>query len=585
MNINAYRTHQTSQIADLTAGTELTLCGWIHKIRNFGNLVFIDLRDRWGIVQLVVESEQTELLKQVEEFRSEFVISATGTLRLRDAAAVNKDMKTGHLEVVLSQITCLNKALPPVFSISDDTQQVDEVNRLKYRYLDLRRPKVFEKFALRHTIAQTIRQALNTLDFLEVETPMLTKSTPEGARDYLVPSRVQQGKWFALPQSPQLFKQLLMMSGFERYYQIVKCFRDEDLRADRQPEFTQVDIEASFVNQYSIRSMINGVLEKVFEVAGIPYAQPLEMTYEKAMSTYGSDKPDLRFGLQFACLNETFKQTSFQVFSSVLQQSGVIAGLCVPNGVSQLSRKILDSFTAVVEPFGLKGVAWIHRQPDGQVTSSILKFLTPDELDSIFNQLQVNPGDTVILVAHQHHESAYSALGQVRLALADQLKLRDESYRLLWVTDFPLFEKDLKTGEVMSKHHPFTSPHPDDVALLETAPEKVRSLAYDIVLNGSEIGGGSIRIHDSAVQERIFKLLQLSEKDISDKFGFFVQALQYGTPPHGGIALGLDRLVMMLSGAQSIRDVIAFPKTTTASCPLTEAPSTPSAAQLKELGL
>ena len=571
-----YRNHPILDILSLPLGSSVTLCGWVHKVRDLGGLVFLDLRDRSGLVQIVFETSPLVSLKQ------EFVIQVTGVLRARSQK--NPNLPTGQIELVVTQVQVLNEALPPVLSVSEDHPS-DEVTRLKYRYLDLRKPANLQKFKLRHQVTSAIRNTLNKLGFLDVETPLLTKSTPEGARDYLVPSRVQKGRFFALPQSPQLFKQLLMMSGFEKYYQIVKCFRDEDLRADRQPEFTQVDIEASFVNQESIMTLTEAILHDVFQLIGVELPQKLPvLSYQEAMESYGSDKPDLRFGLAFKEAGSLMNQGTFQVFNTLVQEGGCIKGFCVPGGASQLSRKVMDELLEKVAPLGIKGLSWMHIQADGSVQSPLSKFYTPEQLTEIVSFFEANPTDTILMLAHAKRSVVLEALCQLRLHLGDKLGLKKAGFAPLWVVDFPLFERD-DQGGLQAMHHPFTSPHPEDIHLLDSTPEQARALAYDIVLNGTEIGGGSIRIHSSILQEKLFGLLQLTPTQIHDKFGFFVEALKYGTPPHGGIALGLDRLVMMLAGASSIREVIAFPKTQSSSCPLTDAPSEVSPAQLKELGL
>jgi aspartyl-tRNA synthetase len=560
----AYRTHLIQDTISLPLGTEITVTGWAQKVRNLGSLLFIDLRDRSGILQLVSNEES-------EKIKPESVLQVTGFLREREQK--NPHIPTGNIELEIKTIIILNPAETPPFPPLA-SQEVDEIIRLKHRYIELRNPDIQAKFQARHRITTTIRNYLDQKGFWDVETPILTKSTPEGARDFLVPSRVQKDTYFALPQSPQLFKQLLMISGFEKYYQIAKCFRDEDLRADRQPEFTQVDIEASFVTETDIMELINGLLKEL-----APITEPIPtLTYQEALSRYGSDKPDLRFGLEIETLTPHFEKTECAIF-----QNKSVHGFRIPNGTTFLTRKLIDQFPEIVQHHGIKGVAWIHIL-ENDIQSPIAKFLSEDEKKSILHTFKANPGDTILIIANEHTSRAQQALGTLRLHVAKLGNLIPENvFKFLWVTEFPLFEKDLDTGELSACHHPFTSPHPEDIARLKTQPETVRARAYDIVLNGTEIGGGSIRIHDADIQREIFETLQLTQDDIQNKFGFFVNALKYGTPPHGGIAIGLDRLVMLLTDCPSIRDIIAFPKTQNMSCPLTGAPSSISPEQKKEI--
>lgn len=560
------------------------VCGWVHRIRNLGGLVFIDLRDRSGILQIVFDSKiASELHAKASRAHNEWVVQVTGSIRPRDDKQVNPDMITGRIELVATVFEVLNEALPPVFSISEAVN-AEELTRLKYRFLDLRRPENLKRFKMRHDIVRVIRNFLSDQEFIEVETPILTKSTPEGARDYLVPSRVQPGKFYALPQSPQLFKQLLMMSGFEKYFQVVKCFRDEDLRLDRQPEFTQVDIEASFIEREHIMVLVADMMRAVFMQLQIPLPEPIPViTYHEAMNRYGSDKPDLRFGLPIIDLTESMGATEFNAVQSVLAAGGRVKAVVVPQGAPVLSRKVLDGLTELAIKNGAKGLFYAHIQAGGAWHSSVAKYVSEPVQKNVVQILQAKENDTVLFVADQN-VLVNEVLGKIRLHLADTMKLRTQAYALLWVVDFPLFER-AQDGRITSVHHPFTAPHGDDLGLLETDPFAVRSQGYDLVLNGFEIGGGSIRIHNGAIQKYIFELLQLTDQQIKDKFGFFVEALRYGTPPHGGIALGLDRLVMILTQAESIRDVIAFPKTANAICPMSDAPSSIGPDQLKELGI
>ena len=568
-------------------GQEVTVAGWVHRRRDHGGVIFIDLRDREGLVQVVFNPEKKEIFTEAERIRSEYVLSVKGMVRIRPDGTKNPNMKTGEIEIIASELNTLNDSLTPPFH--HDENASEEV-RLKYRYLDLRRESMLYNLRLRHRVTQALREFLDKNGFVDIETPMLTRATPEGARDYIVPSRTHQGKFFALPQSPQIFKQLLMMSGFDQYYQIVRCFRDEDLRADRQPEFTQLDIEMSFVDQqsvmYKMQDLIRYVFDQVMSIS-LPEVFPV-MSYSEAMRRFGSDKPDLRIPMELVDLSDIMKEVEFKVFSGPAKdKDGRVAALAVPGGAS-LSRKEIDGYTSFVARYGAKGLAYIKiedisKKKDG-MQSPILKFLPDEVIDELVNRIDINDGDIIFFGADKEN-IVNDALGALRVRIGKDLNLLEEGWQPLWVTDFPMFEKDKNSNNWTSLHHPFTAPSIDDAEELENNPGKVLSKAYDMVLNGSEIGGGSIRIHNKKMQAKVFKLLNISDAEAQEKFGFLLQALEYGCPPHGGIAFGLDRIIMLLSGAESIRDVIAFPKTQTASCPLTDAPGEVSSEQLKETGI
>ena len=568
-------------------GQEVTVAGWVHRRRDHGGVIFIDLRDREGLVQVVFNPEKKEIFTEAERIRSEYVLSVKGTVRIRPDGTKNPNMKTGEIEIIASELNTLNDSLTPPFH--HDENASEEV-RLKYRYLDLRRESMLYNLRLRHRVTQALREFLDKNGFVDIETPMLTRATPEGARDYIVPSRTHQGKFFALPQSPQIFKQLLMMSGFDQYYQIVRCFRDEDLRADRQPEFTQLDIEMSFVGQQSVMNKMQDLIRYVFDQVmniSLPEVFPV-MSYSEAMRRFGSDKPDLRIPMELVDLSDIMKEVEFKVFSGPAKdKDGRVAALAVPGGAS-LSRKEIDDYTSFVARYGAKGLAYIKiedisKKKDG-MQSPILKFLPDEVIDELVNRIDINDGDIIFFGADKEN-IVNDALGALRVRIGKDLNLLEEGWQPLWVTDFPMFEKDKNSNNWSSLHHPFTAPSIDDAEELENNPGKVLSKAYDMVLNGSEIGGGSIRIHNKKMQAKVFKLLNISDAEAQEKFGFLLQALEYGCPPHGGIAFGLDRIIMLLSGAESIRDVIAFPKTQTASCPLTDAPGEVSPEQLKETGI
>ena len=563
-------------------GQEVTVAGWVHRRRDHGGVIFIDLRDREGLVQVVFKPERKEIFTEAERIRSEYVLSVKGMVRIRPDGTKNPNMKTGEIEIIASELKTLNDSLTPPFH--HDENASEEV-RLKYRYLDLRRESMLHNLRLRHQVTQALREFLDKNGFVDIETPMLTRATPEGARDYIVPSRTHQGKFFALPQSPQIFKQLLMMSGFDRYYQIVRCFRDEDLRADRQPEFTQLDIEMSFVDQQSVMNKMQDLIRYVFDQVmniSLPEVFPV-MPYSEAMRRFGSDKPDLRIPMELVDLSDIMKEVEFKVFSGPAKdKDGRVAALAVPGG-SSLSRKEIDDYTSFVARYGAKGLAYIKiedisKKKDG-MQSPILKFLPDEVIDELVNRVDINDGDIIFFGADKEN-IVNDALGALRVRIGKDLNLLEEGWQPLWVTDFPMFEKDKNSNNWTSLHHPFTAPSIDDAVELENNPGKVLSKAYDMVLNGSEIGGGSIRIHNKKMQAKVFQLLNISDAEAQEKFGFLLQALEYGCPPHGGIAFGLDRIIMLLSGAESIRDVIAFPKTQTASCPLTDAPGEVSSEQL-----
>lgn len=580
------RTYFCGEVTEKAIGEKVSLKGWVQKRRDLGGLIFVDLRDRTGIVQVVFNPEVSpEALAAAEKIRNEFVLDIEGEVIAREEGTINENLKTGSIEIKAEKVTIINEAKTPPFVI-DDKADVSEDVRLKYRYLDLRRPIMFDTFKMRHQVTKAMRDYLDSEGFLDVETPILTKSTPEGARDYLVPSRVHPGEFYALPQSPQIFKQLLMVGGFERYYQIARCFRDEDLRADRQPEFTQVDIEMSFMSQEEIIGLMENMMKKVMkEVKGQDVQLPFpRMTYQEAMDRFGSDKPDTRFGMELTDLSEIVKESSFKVFAGAVASGGQVKAINVKNGAGKYSRKDIDALTEFAAVYGAKGLAWLKAEEDG-LKGPIAKFVTEDEQKAFYAALSVEPGDLLLFVADKKNVVA-DALGALRLKLGKELDLIDQSkFNFLWVTDWPLLEYDEEEGRYYAAHHPFTMPAREDLDLLDKDPAQVRAQAYDLVLNGYELGGGSLRIFERDVQEKMFSVLGFSKEEAVEQFGFLLEAFEYGTPPHGGIALGLDRLVMLLAGRTNLRDTIAFPKTASASCVLTEAPGEVSQSQLNDLHL
>ena len=579
------RTHTCGQLRWTDAGSEATLCGWVDTRRDHGGVIFIDLRDRYGKTQVVFNPEHNaEAHKKASVLRSEYVIAVRGKVMERPGDMINPKLETGEIEVVTDKLEILNTSETPPFEITSDTDVSTEL-RLKYRYLDLRRPVMQKYLTSRHKVCQVARQYFDRNNFIEVETPFLTKSTPEGARDYLVPSRINRGQFYALPQSPQLFKQLLMVSGLDRYFQIVKCFRDEDLRAQRQPEFTQIDLEMSFVREDDVINIIEGLMVEVFKtVLGKEITAPFpRLSYHDAMKRYGCDAPDLRFEMTIKEITDIAKKSDFKVFKSVAESGGQVRGINAA-GCAKLSRKEIDELTTFVNQFGAKGLAWFKVDENG-LTSQIAKFFTAELQSEIIECFSAKPGDLLLFVADK--ESVVSqALSQLRLSIAKTKGLiNKEEFNLSWVVDFPLFEYNEDMDRYDSLHHPFTSPHPDDLEFLEERPLDVRARAYDIVLNGIELGGGSIRIHRQDVQKKIFNLLRIDEATAQERFGFLLEALKYGAPPHGGIALGLDPMVTILLGLDDIREVIAFPKTQKATCLMVDAPSEVDDKQLKDLGL
>ena len=578
------RTHTCGALRPEDVGADVVLLGWVHRVRDLGGLLFVDVRDRAGVTQVVFDKDDEALMGKGKRLRSEFVIGVIGRVRRRSTETVNPKIATGEVEVLVRRLVLLNEAKTPPFPIADDANVSEDV-RLKYRYLDLRRPRLQANIGLRHRLTTVIRQYFDKHGFWDVETPILTKSTPEGARDYLVPSRVHPGEFFALPQSPQLFKQILMISGVDRYVQICRCFRDEDLRADRQPEFTQVDVEMSFARPETIFGVIEPLMQEIFAVVGRTIETPFQrMPYAEAIAKFGSDKPDLRCGMPIQDLRELFRESSFRVFKEIVAGGGTVRGFVIKNA-GGYSRSEVDGIVDQAKQLGAAGLVWARRAQDGAITSSIMKALGEAEVLRMLDAASAGNGD-ILLVAAGEPDGTSKLLGQLRLSLARQKGLLSpDEFAFTWVVDFPLLEWDPDAKRYVSMHHPFTSPHDEDLALVETDPGKVRAKAYDLVLNGSEIAGGSIRIHDATLQSRIFSLLNISLEEAKLRFGFFLEALEYGTPPHGGIAIGLDRTTAILAGESSIREVIAFPKTATATDLMSGAPSPVDARQLKELHL
>ncbi len=587
------RSHYCGHLNESSLGQDVELCGWVHRRRDHGGVIFVDLRDREGLVQVVFDPENPETFMTAERVRSEYVLRIKGTVRHRPAGTENPNMATGQIEIACQSLEILNRAEPPPFSVVDaisDESEVNEETRLRYRYIDLRRPQMLQRLRMRAQVTRTLRGFLDAQGFLDVETPILTKSTPEGARDYLVPSRTHPGEFFALPQSPQLFKQLLMMGGLDRYYQIVRCFRDEDLRADRQPEFTQIDIETSFMDEDQIMNLKEDMLRELFaEVLEVALPKPFpRMTYAEAMARFGVDKPDLRIPLELVDIGDLMKNVDFKVFSGAANDpKGRVAALRLPGG-GALSRKEIDDYTQFVAIYGAKGLAYIkvNDRAAGRegLQSPILKFIPDDVVEAILARTGAENNDLVFFGADKATVVCES-LGALRIKLGHDRGLVEREWRPLWVVDFPMFEWDEKANRWSALHHPFTAPTVNDIEQLEANPGAALSRAYDMVLNGTEAGGGSIRIHRPEMQAAVFRILGIGEEEARDKFGFLLDALTYGCPPHGGIAFGLDRLVMLMSGAQSIRDVMAFPKTQTAACPLTSAPSPVGDTHLRELGI
>jgi aspartyl-tRNA synthetase len=578
------RTNTCGELREANIGDHVVLNGWVDNRRDLGGVIFIDLRDRYGITQVVFEPTYNETSHEAaKELRSEYVISIEGKVRKRPEGTENPSLDTGMVDVMVDKLVILNKALTPPFQIKDGLD-VGEDTRLKYRYLDLRRKEMQDNILLRHRMYQSVRQYFDSKQFCEIETPMLMKSTPEGARDFLVPSRIHKGKFYALPQSPQQYKQLLMVSGFDRYFQIVKCFRDEDLRADRQPEFTQIDVEMSFVDTEDIYEMMEGMMKKLFkEIKNYDLKTPIpRLTFDEAMEKYGSDKPDLRFGMEMVNLNSVFENSEFRVFKDALANDGIITGL-LAEGCGNYTRNQLDVLTDYMKSLGAGGLIWMRVKDDGP-EAPIAKFLSEKEKKDLIKNMNAKSGDLIFIMSGPW-QKALSLMGSLRLEMAKRLNLikSDAEPSLLWITDFPLLEWDEETKRYYAMHHPFTSPHLSDLELLSTDPGKVRARAYDLVLNGNEIAGGSIRIHDSELQSKMFKALGISDEEAEQKFGFLMNAFRYGAPPHGGIAFGFDRLVMLFAGESSIREVIVFPKTSSGLSLMDESPSPVDNEQLKEL--